>query len=757
MFYPTAINNGQIEQKSSIGYGALEQRETTDIDLNKYLLKLKRRWKPALVIFLITVAITSALSSLLQKTYQAEGKLLFKPNNTASLTGLGQGIGDLKPLLINQSPLTTQKEVITSTPIVQQTIDKLKLVDEQGEPLKPENFKKNLDVKLIGGSDVIQLSYKHPDPYMVADIVNTLMKSYIEGQINNNQQETVNAGKFISEQLPQVEETLAKAESKLSQFREANNIVDLTKEAETSVLELANLNRQIAIVGAELQGVQAQASTLQSQLGLNLQQAIAANQLGQSPVIEAVLDELANVERELAEERKRFRDNHPSIISLEDKKSSLNQQLRGQIRARIGEGVNISEGLLRNNPNRENQLEKFIALEIERLSLQRQLVSLDRSKQTYLQRVKQLPRLEKEEQELLREVAAARTTYETLLGSLQEVQIVQNQQAVNAQIIEPAELPERGSSGRLALMVLGILLGLLLSNMSVMLLELQDQTLKTIADIKEKLPYPVLGIIPQNTDESSQGIVVQQQPDSFTSELYRMIQSNLKFLNSDQPVQVILMTSSVPEEGKSTVSANVAAAIAQLGRRVLLIDGDLRNPSQHRLWNISDRVGLKDILTKSKQASPVQGGETLTHNLPLREAICQPMEKLDLLIGGAIPSNPLALLDSEAMNNLIAQARQEYDLVIIDAPPLPVTADVLTLSNMVDGILFVSRPGVVDRESAAFANETLALAKQRVMGMVINGVKPNEFERYSYHAKYARRYFLRTKASGTYSSETVTI
>jgi capsular exopolysaccharide synthesis family protein len=291
-------------------------------------------------------------------------------------------------------------------------------------------------------------------------------------------------------------------------------------------------------------------------------------------------------------------------------------------------------------------------------------------------------------------------------------------------------------------MVLGILLGLLLSNMSVMLLELQDRTLKTIAEIKEKLPYPVLGIIPQNTEESSQGIVVQQQPDSFTSELYRTIQTNFKFLNSDRPVQVILITSSVPEEGKSTVSANVAAAIAQLGRRVLLIDGDLRNPSQHRLWNIADRVGLKDILTD---------------NLPLSEAICQPMEKLDLLIGGVIPSNPLALLDSDQMSNLIAKARQEYDLVIIDAPPLPVTADVLTLSNMVDGILFVSRPGVVDRESVAFAKETLALAQQRVMGMVINGVKPNEFERYSYHARYARRYFWRTKAPVTYSSEAVTI
>jgi capsular exopolysaccharide synthesis family protein len=318
------------------------------------------------------------------------------------------------------------------------------------------------------------------------------------------------------------------------------------------------------------------------------------------------------------------------------------------------------------------------------------------------------------------------------------VQLAENQQSGNAQIIETALIPEKGSSGRMAVMALGILLGIFLSNVSVMLLEMQDRSLKTVAEIKQRFPYPILGIIPRE-EEHTTGVIVEKQPDSFVSELYRMIQANLKFLGLQRPLKVILLTSSVPEEGKSTISANLAAAVAQLGRRVLLIDGDLRNPSQHRLWNCSNQIGLKEVLTVQK---------------PLNSVVSKPLEHLDLLSAGYVPSNPLALLDSDKMNELVAKARQEYDLIIIDAPPLPITADVLTLSTMVDGLLFVSRPGVVDEESAARAKETIAITGKPILGMVINGVKAKEFERYSYYAKYAKRY-LSKRPSNAENNESV--
>ncbi|MEL7407535.1 MAG: polysaccharide biosynthesis tyrosine autokinase, partial [Cyanobacteria bacterium J06558_2] len=470
-----------------------------------------------------------------------------------------------------------------------------------------------------------------------------------------------------------------------------------------------------------------QTSSLQSQLGLDLRQAISANQLGNTPQVQSILGQLNSTETELSQERQRFNDSHPLVASLQEKKQSLNSQLRQLINQYVG--TNVSTGLLESGNVKDNQLERFINLKIEELSLQTELSSLYQYQQVYLDRAKQIPRLEKQEQSLLREVESARSTYNTLLDNKSDIDVLINQQTGNAQIIESGQIPEEGSTGRIPLMILGVVMGLFLSNLTAIMLEMQDRSLKTIPEIKQKFAYQLLGIVPLDSLQGSEGgIIVQREPDSFSSEIYRMIQTNLKFLAVKRQPKVILMTSSVPGEGKSTVAANLAAAIAQLGKKVLLIDGDLRKASQHHLWQLSNQAGVKDIVA---------------HKTPLSQVISRPMKQLDVLTSGTIAPNPLALLDSLEIAELVATARKEYELVIIDAPPLAVTADVLTLSKLADGIVFVSRPGIVESESADLALETIENANlsSKVLGLVINGVKPNEFDRYSYHAKYSKNYF----------------
>lgn len=323
-----------------------------------------------------------------------------------------------------------------------------------------------------------------------------------------------------------------------------------------------------------------------------------------------------------------------------------------------------------------------------------------------------------------------------MLENKSDIDVLKNQLTGNAQVIETGIVPEEGSTGRVPLLILGTLMGLFLANLTAILLEMQDRSLKSIPEIKQRFAFQVLGIVPLDILQSSQGgIVVQREPDSFASEIYRMIQTNLKFLAVKRQPKVILMTSSVPGEGKSTVAANLAAAMSQLGRKVLLIDGDLRKASQHELWQISNKAGVKDVVA---------------HKTPLAQVVARPMKQLDILTAGTIAPNPLALIDSPEMSQLVAAARKEYELVIIDAPPLAVTADVLTLSKLTDGIVFVSRPGVVENESAELAKETLANARleEQVLGMVINGVKPKEFDRYSYHAKYSKNYFSGSTEAG---------
>jgi polysaccharide biosynthesis transport protein len=718
--------NSKVEPES-YGYNLPPSRERLDLDLGQYLLKLRRRWKPATIVFLATVGSSILFSLFLQDTYQSTGKLLFKQNTEASLTGIGEEASKLTAFDINETPLNNEVEKIIAAPVLQETIDQLELTNDEGEPLKPKDFAKKLTVEMVGGSDVLEVTYDDKDPKVAAEVVNSLMNIYVREQIRSNQAEPANAKEFINRQLPAIEAKVQSAESDLEKFRTANSIIDLQEEKKIIVQEMGSINRQIADVGASYQGKQAQTQALQNQLKLDLRQAIAANQLGSTPFVKSTLTELANTETALAKERQRFNDNHPSIVSLNEKKANLRNQLEETVASTVGEGVAVSDGVLNTGENnKQTMLENYINLKIDELSLQQQLTSIAGAQEKYNNRAQALPTLEKTEQELVRKTETANKTYKALLESLQQVRLAENQQTGNVEIIETAITPEQGSSGRLAVVALGVLAGLLFSNLTAIFLELRDRTIKSIPELKKKISYKVLGVLPQIEGYQQQGVLVKEEPDSYVSELYRMLQANLKFVTSQRSPKVILVTSSIPGEGKSTITANLGAAIAQLGRHVLLIDGDLRKPSQKNIWRVGEVTGLPEVIREQK---------------PLAKAIHQPMPKLDLLLTNGRVPNPLALLDSPEMGELIAQGRKTYDLVLIDAPPLPVTADVLTLSKMVDGILFISRLGVVEQESAELAREALISIEPSILGMVINGVKSREFEQYSYSSKYGKRYF----------------
>ena len=720
-------NNSNGQNTNNYPASTASSRDALDVNLSEYFIKFKRRWKPALATFLLTLGVAGGLSLLQKETYKATGKILFKQKSSAVITGIGEESSTLEPILTDQTPLSTQIQVLESDPVIQQVIDRQKLTDEDNEPLKPKDFKSRLNTSVIGGTDVVELTYKSEDPQLASEIVNTLMDVYIQTQIRGNQSEPAAAREFINKEIPSIEAKVRNVETQISSFRTKNSIVDIKEEKRELVTNLGELNRQISTTGSELQGVKAQSAALQNQLGLDLRQAVAANQLGGSPEVQSILEQLTETESELAKERQRFNDGHPVVVSLQEKKNDLNRQLRNLIATNVGQGVNVSQGLLQNNNgNKENQIEKFISLKIEELSLQQQVASLYKSQQQYLNRAKELPRLEKQERELVRAAESAGQTYETLLNSLQEAQIAENQSSGNADIVEYAAIPENGSSGTKILLGMGLIMGLFLANLSVLLLEMQDRSLKSLADIKKKFPYHIVGIIPLEPPKYRDRIVTRDEPDSFSSEIYRMIQANLKFLTSEKPPKVILVTSSVPEEGKSTVTANLAAAISQLGRSVLLIDGDLRRSSQHYLWGVDNHTGLKEIIADNQ--SPIS-------------VVKHPMQNLSLLTSGKVESNPLALLDSAQMVDLVGRSRREYDLILIDAPPLPVTADVLTLSKIADGIIFVTRPGIVEHDSAELAQEAMETTRQKVLGMVVNGVKADDFKRYSYHGRYGKSYF----------------
>jgi len=217
---------------------------------------------------------------------------------------------------------------------------------------------------------------------------------------------------------------------------------------------------------------------------------------------------------------------------------------------------------------------------------------------------------------------------------------------------------------------------------------------------------------------SNLAVFVRDNPRSPISEGYRMLQTSLRFLSSDRQIRATVVTSCIPEEGKSTVSANLAVAIAQLGKTILLVDADMRRPSQPKIWEIPTTLGLSNILV----------GET-----NLETSLQTAIPNLDILVTGVIPPDLLTLINSQHMANLISEWSEIYDYVIIDSPPLLAVTDTFVLGKIADGVLMIARPQLLNSVSALRAKSLLEQSAINLLGLVINDVAAVDANYYMYN------------------------
>jgi capsular exopolysaccharide synthesis family protein len=704
-----------------------------EIDFQKYLLVLQRRWMTAVGVFgaVVTLALLYAFST--KPTYTAQASVLIKTNRTSSLTGLGEDLGRLESLVQENSPTDTQAKIVISVPVIQETITSLSLKNDQGEPLTVEDLLENFTVEAVKGTDVLEVSYTDEDPQLAAKVINKVVDTYIQQNIQANREEAISAGKFMLQQLPRTEEAVQKAELALRRFKEKNKIIVLQEEATAAVNTISKLEDEIAQAQAQLADVNARLGKLQNQAKLNSQEAVSAVNLSQVAGTQKVLTELQEAQTELTVARTRYLPGHPTVANLEEKVAALRSLLQQRVEQAGGENQPVSTANLQMGEVRQNLIEDLANTDKERVGLERRIAELTNTWSVYKQRANILPKLEQTQRELERKLKAAQTTYETLLTRLQEINVAENQNIGNARIISPALVPDKPSGARKALMVAGGgILGILLGIIAALTADLIDRSIKTVKEAREVFQYTLLGVIPSvsrtgknsysvaGLDRPIPRVVGRDIPHFPVGDAYQMLQANLKFLSHKQ-LKAITVTSSIPKEGKSEVSANLAVAMAQVERRVLLVDADMRHPIQHHIWKLNNNKGLSNIIVDQ---------------VPLETIVHEVMPNVHVLTSGVIPPNPVALLDSERMAALVASFTKEYDCVIFDAPPLAGTADAAVLGQLADGILLVVRPEAVDSESATAAKEFLTQSGQKVLGMVINGVNvKREPDSYFYYGK----------------------
>ncbi|MFN6324714.1 MAG: GumC family protein [Aphanizomenon sp.] len=708
-----------------------QETQDSSVDIQQYWLIFKRRWLVASIVFASVFGATALVTYLTKPVYESEGKLVFtKKSGASSLSGLSQQMGELGALTNLSNPVDTESEIIRSYPIVIKTITTLKLTDDQGKQLSLEVFLKKLKLKTVRGTDVMQLSYKSTNPQEAANVVNSLMKYYLESNVRTNRREATSAREFLSKQLPEVESRVTKAEMNLRRFKENNRVVALDVEAKTGLESLGRLNEAITQSQGQLAAALTRSVALQNEMKLDRQQAVDLSTLSQSRGVQQVLTEYQKTQSELAVARTLYTDDNPKVVDLVMKEASLKKLLEERVGQTVGNFESLSQQNLQIGELKQTLTQDLVKSEVERLALTKQVEELQRVFIFNRRRLDSLPRLEQQQLQLQRQLTVAQITYQEFLKQYQLVQVLENQNVGNSRVISEALVPELPVSPKIPLnLALGGFLGVLLGAGTALLLESMNQSLKNIEEANRLLGFPLLGTIPQhgeknpkNPQEGRQELPLLDDPYSPVSTSFEMLQTNLGFTVSDKELRVILVTSATPGEGKSFVAANLALAGAYVGKRVLLVDADMRRPRQHRVWEIHNLLGLSNILAGQTQ---------------LKNAVQEVSPLVKMLPAGKIPPNPVALLDSQCMADLVEEASKDYDFVIIDTPPLTAVTDPLIVGKYVDGLLLVVRPGKVEYSAVNAAKSLLTQAKLPILGMVVNGiVKESGYGGYYYSSGY---------------------
>lgn len=323
--------------------------------------------------------------------------------------------------------------------------------------------------------------------------------------------------------------------------------------------------------------------------------------------------------------------------------------------------------------------------------------------------------------------------YISSISSLESVRLTRAQNTPNVVQVEVATVPSSPISPKpMQTASLAATVGLLLAAGFVFLVEYLDDTVKTPDEVKELLGLPVIGLVGElpatgnGNKHQKTGMHVANQPRSPVAEAFRSLRTNLEFSSIDHPLHVIIVTSPGPGEGKTTIAANLAIALAQSGRKVLLLDADLRRPNVHQQFDIPNRIGLSDLVRSKLDIADVTQKTEAVRNL-------------SIITSGSLPPNPAELLGSERMRNLLEELKQYFDMIVIDAPPLLV-ADPQILCGLSDGMIYVIRPGKTRALAAKIPLEELERINIKLLGVVMNRIPKNRgyyYGGFEYYSPYA--------------------
>jgi len=564
-----------------------------------------------------------------------------------------------------------------------------------------DRFLGQVDVSPRRTSYLVEVSFVSPSPQLAASVANALADEYVSLSLDQRLEAVQKGRGFIEKQLGVTKAALEHSEEDLQAFARANEILTVDSKQNIEYRKLSDIGE--ALTKAQHERMAKEALYTQVQAG----DTSALSQITNNPVVSSLTSELARREADRARLAETFTPEYPRMRRLQAQIDALREQIKT-------EAVALA-GTLRADFEASQKQE---ALLTAALADQKKVVT-DLNQRAIDYKI------------LKREVDTNRTIYNSLLQRLKEVEVTEGIKASNIQVLDPAEIPAHAFRPRpLVNLSLAMLIGLVGGVGLAFFQEHLDNTLKSADDVERYLRLATLGTLPQLRTRRPNGrgpdvqpeLIVVDDPRSMGAEALRTLRASLFLSTASGPPQRILVTSARPQEGKTCITVNLAITLAQMGRRVVLVDCDLRRPRVHRVFGHELDAGVTSFLTGA---------------MDLPSLIRPTPYGVDVLSSGPIPPNPVELIDSQPMVNLVEELSRRYDFVLLDAPPGLGFADVPLLARLAGGVLFVIRAGETPRKAAAQATEHLLRLRAKLLGVVLNGVRTGGPGYYSsYYSTY---------------------
>lgn len=559
----------------------------------------------------------------------------------------------------------------------------------------------NFNVAPVRGSRLVNIEFDSPNPALSARVVNAFAENFIQSNLDRKFESSGYAREFLEERIAQTKAKLEDAERQLVAYAGQQEIINIsegngTGESARSLVgsNLSALNDELATaraarVQAEQKWRQAQAAPLLSQ-----------TEVLQNVPVQRLMEERARLDARYQQNSQRYQEGWPEQVQLRAQIDELDRQIRdmaGSVRGAIRGEYEVALNRERVLQAQVNRL-KGDVLDLRERSIQYNI--------------------------LLREVDTSRTLYDGLLQRYKEVGVTGGVTTNNISIVDRADAPNKPSKPNLLLnLMISALLGLGLGILAAFILEALDESLATPDDVETKLGTPVLGVVPL-LDKGTLPMAALGDIRSPFSEAYYSLRTALQFSTENGTPPSLLVTSSRPAEGKSTTSYATALNLARIGKRVLLIDGDLRNPSMHRLVGADNDVGMSNLLSNSASL----------------EQVARPTQEANLwfIPCGPLPPNPAELLGGDHMRQVIAEASDKFDHVVIDGPPVLGFADAPVVASMVAGTIFVLESKGTKRAQARGALRRMAMGNGRLLGIVLTkfNTRTTQYGGYDYAYDY---------------------